>query len=233
MIIAFYPGAGGNRYLRSIQGIEWQTSNMSYDMLTGQDSKNRYLLGDSINELRTGNQNFVLTHCLNATHLQKLFPGYKITYIVSDLRMSLKREWYLAGHDKFVSQQTTQILDRLEHYNAFKDKSWPICNNHTDLAMLPSDIIEEVNDNYNKNVQRSSVGILKELETEILNKINSSYETIRWHKEYYAKYPIEFSDDCKVIDITRDQDNFSTVMRREFALYNSEIFDLAWSKLYV
>ena len=165
--------------------------------------------------------------------MQKLFPGYKITYIVSDLRMSLKREWYLAGHDKFVSQQTTQILDRLEHYNAFKDKSWPICNNHTDLAMLPSDIIEEVNDNYNKNVQRSSVGILKELETEILNKINSSYETIRWHKEYYAKYPIEFSDDCKVIDITRDQDNFSTVMRREFALYNSEIFDLAWSKLYV
>jgi hypothetical protein len=232
MIIAFYPGAGGNRYLRSIQGLEWQTSNVSYDLLTGQDSKNRYLLKESINEYRTGNRNFVLTHCLNASHLKKLFPGYKITYIVSDLKTSLKREWYLKGHDKFVSQQTVQVLDRLEHYNAFKDKSWPTCNNYADLEMLPSYINDEVIDNYNKNTQRSGVGILKELETEILNRVNSSYETIKWHKEYYATYPVEFSDDCTVVDITKDQDNFSTVIRREFDLYHSEIFDLAWSKLH-
>ena len=233
MIIACYPGAGGNRYLRSIQGNEWQTSNMSYDRLTNQDSKNRYLLGNSIHERRTGNQNFLLTHCLNATHLQKLFPSYKITYIVSDLKTSLKREWQLSGHDKFVSEQTTQILDQLEHYNAFKDQSWPICSNHADLALLPSNIIEEVNNNYNRTVQRSSMGILKELETEILNKVNSSYETIQWHKEYYATYPVEFPDDCTVIDITKDQDDFSTVMRQEFDLYSSEIFDLVWSKLHV
>ena len=65
-----------------------------------------------------------------------------------------------------------------------------------------------------------------------LNKINSSYEIIKWHKEYYTKYPVEFSDDCDIIDITNVHDDFSMVMQRELKLYSSEIFDLVWSKLH-
>lgn len=228
MIIAFYPGAGGNRYLRNVQGLDWQKTNTSYDLLNTQHFKNRYLLEDSINK----NQDFILTHCLNATHLQKKLPGHKITYIVSDLKPSLEREWHLAGHDRFVAQHSVQVLDRLIHYNAFKDELWPVCGNYDDLTMLPTHILNEVDDDYNKQAHRPSMGILKELETDILNKINSSYEIIKWHKEYYTKYPVEFSDDCDIIDITNVHDDFSMVMQRELKLYSSEIFDLVWSKLH-
>jgi hypothetical protein len=228
MIIAFYPGAGGNRYLRNIQGLEWQKTNMSYDVLNDQDFKYRYLLEDSVNQ----HQEFILTHCLNCTHLQKKLPGHKITYIISNLKISLKREWSLAGHNRFAFQQTIQDPDRIEHYNAFKDKSWPVCDNYDDLKLLPARILQEVNDDYYKNVQRSTVGILKELETEILNKINSSYEIIKWHKEYYTAYPVEFSNDCTIIDTTSGHDDFSNIMQRELKLYDSEIFDLVWNKLH-
>ena len=70
MIIAFYPGAGGNRYQRMMQNLEWQQSNTSYDAVNaGQDFNNRYLFDDAVNT----NQDFILTHCLNKTH----FSVYK------------------------------------------------------------------------------------------------------------------------------------------------------------
>jgi hypothetical protein len=228
MIIAFYPGAGGNRYLRSLQGFEWQTSNMSYDSFNRQHFANRYLLQEPIDV----DQDFILTHCLNATHLQKKFPGHKITYIISDLKSSLKREWQLHGHQRFVDQTPVPVLDRLEHYNAFKDATWPVCNTIDDLYALPTNIINEVNDDFKKIKPTVVADILKELEIDIINKINSSYEIIKWHKDYYLTYPIEYSHDATVINVSNKSDDFSTFMSQEFNLYNNEIFDLVWSKLH-
>jgi hypothetical protein len=70
------------------------------------------------------------------------------------------------------------------------------------------------------------------LETAAINKVNSSYEIIKWHKEYYSTYPVEFSSKDTVIDISTGTEDFSITMQYELNLYSSEIFDLAWSKLH-
>jgi hypothetical protein len=69
------------------------------------------------------------------------------------------------------------------------------------------------------------------LETAAINKVNSSYEIIKWHTEYYSTYPVEFSSKDTVIDIGTGTDDFSITMQHELNLYNSEIFSDAWNKL--
>jgi hypothetical protein len=231
MIIAFYPGAGGNRYQRMMQNLVWQQSNISYDAINpGQDFKNRYLLSESVNTDR----DFILTHCLNKTHLQNKIPGHNIIFIIGDLKACLQREWLLAGHNLYIKKQTDQILHRLEHYNAIKDAAWPVCISHDELDNLPRHILQEVDQDYKKIVKRQQPAgdILRMLETAAINKVNSSYEIIKWHKEYYSTYPVEFSSKDTVIDISTGTEDFSITMQYELNLYSSEIFDLAWSKLH-
>lgn len=231
MIIAFYPGAGGNRYLRMMQNLEWRQSHISYDIVnTGQDFTNRYLLDDAVNT----NQDFILTHCLNITHLQNKIPGHDIVFVVGNLKLCLLREWHLAGHDRYLKKQTPQDLHRLEHYNAIKDQGWPVCVSLGDLDNLPKHILQEVDQDYKKIVkqQQPATDILSMLETSAINKVNSSYEIIKWHKEYYSTYPVEFSSKDTVIDIATGTDDFSITMQHELSWYNSEIFNDAWNKLY-
>jgi hypothetical protein len=230
MIIAFYPGAGGNRYLRMMQNLEWQQSNISYDAVnTGQDFNNRYLFGDAVNT----NQNFILTHCLNTTHLQNKIPGHEIVFVVGNLKSCLQREWQLAGHDRYIKKQSALNLHRLEHYNAIKDASWPVCVSLGELENLPKHILQEVDQDYKKIVkqQQPATDVLNMLETSAINKVNSSYEIIKWHTEYYSTYPVEFSSKDTVIDIATGTDDFSITMQHELSLYNSEIFNDAWNKL--
>jgi hypothetical protein len=230
MIIAFYPGAGGNRYLRMMQNLEWLQSGISYDAVNpGQDFDNRYLLGDAVNT----NQDFILTHCLNKTHLQNKIPGHDIVFVVGNLKACLQREWRLAGHNRFIKKQTTQDLDRLDHYNAIKDATWPVCVSLNELDNLPKHILQEVNQDYKKIIrqQQPATDVLSMLETDAINKVNSSYEIIKWHMEYYSTYPVEFSIKDTVIDIATATDNFSITMQHELMLYNSEIFNNAWNKL--
>ena len=229
MIIAFYPGAGGNRYLRMMQNLEWQQSNISYDAVnTTQHFDNRYLLDDAVDT----NQDFILTHCLNTTHLQNKIPGRDIVFVVGNFKSCLQREWQLAGHDRYIKKQTVQDLHRLDHYNAIKDQAWPVCVSLSELANLPKHILQEVDQDYKKIVkqQPSATDILSMLETSAINKVNSSYEIIKWHKEYYSTYPVEFSNQDTVINIETGTDDFSITMQHELRLYNSEIFNDTWNK---
>ena len=230
MIIAFYPGAGGNRYLRMMQNLEWQKSDTSYDTVnTGQDPKNRYLLGDAVNT----DQDFILTHCLNRTQLQNKIPGHDIVFVVGDLKACLQREWCLAGHNRYIKKQIVQDLHRLEHYDAIKDLAWPACASLDELDNLPKHILQEVDQDYKKIVkqQQPATDILSMLETAAINKVNSCYESIKWHTEYYSTYPVEFSSKDTVIDIRTGTDDFSITMQHELSLYNSEIFNDVWNKL--
>ena len=231
MIIAFYPGAGGNRYLRMIQHLEWQQSNTSYDAVNAdQDFKNRNLFDKAVNN----DQDFILTHCLNKTHLQNKIPGHAIVFVVGDLKACLRREWQLAGHDRYIRKQITCDLHRIEHYNAIKDEAWPICASLDDLDNLPKNILHEVDQDYKKIVkkQQPATDILSLLETNAISKVNSSYEIIKWHNEYYSTYPVEFSTNDTVIDISTGTDNFSITMQHELNLYNSEIFNDTWNKFH-
>jgi organic radical activating enzyme len=94
MIIAFYPGAGGNRYYHSLQGVTNFEKNKTYDhLLKTQEFQYRYLDQDSAG---LPDQELILTHCVNVPLLQQLFPNHKnIHVIVADLDLCIQREWWL------------------------------------------------------------------------------------------------------------------------------------------
>jgi organic radical activating enzyme len=110
MIIAFYPGAGGNRYYQYLTGTKEFTSHTTYDhLLKNQSFEYRYLTADSV----LPNQDLILTHCVNVPLLSRLFPGHKITIIKSDLNNSLQREWYLEDRHR-----DKNMPSELEHAKA-------------------------------------------------------------------------------------------------------------------
>jgi hypothetical protein len=170
---------------------------------------------------------------LNKTHLQNKIPGHDIVFVLGDLKSCLQREWQLAGHNRYIKKQTVSDLHRLDHYNAIKDASWPVCASLGELDNLPKHILQEVDQDYKKIVkqQQPATDVLSMLETAAINKVNSSYEIIKWHTEYYSTYPVEFSNQDTVIDIATGTDDFSITMQHELSLYNSEIFNNSWNKL--
>jgi hypothetical protein len=53
--------------------------------------------------------------------------------------------------------------DRVEHYNAFKDPSWPHVGTEDDLESLPANIKQQVNQDYNKIIVPEFIGALQDL----------------------------------------------------------------------
>lgn len=232
MIIAFYPGAGGNRYLRMLRQLEYQTHKKIYDdTINDQTYANRYLVDNDVHR----DQEIILTHCMNEFHIKKKFPTHDIVFIVGDLKKCLRREWALVGHDRYVKLDVSVDVNRLEHYNAYKDNSWPDCLTVEDLGNLPQFIRDEVDADFQKNLKISSIGsdTLSNIEKSVSTKVHSAYETICWHMNYYKNYPLEISSQSTIINLTHGLDTFSQMMRVELELYQSDIFDEVWNKVNV
>jgi hypothetical protein len=71
MIIAFYPGAGGNRYYHYSNGRSDFAARTTYDhLLQNQKFEYRYMDSDSL----LPDRDLILTHCVNVPLLRKLFP---------------------------------------------------------------------------------------------------------------------------------------------------------------
>jgi hypothetical protein len=230
MIIAFYPGAGGNRYLQRLLGNNWTQPNTSYDQKTTQLHSHRYLL-DHVPQ--TDSQH-ILTHCMNSQKIQQAFPGHAIVFIKSDLQASLQREWALYGHQRFLDRTTKTSVSRLEHYVAFKAPVWPDIVSEDQIDQLPENIKQEVHADYDKVVSDTVVpvpSVLSQLTRNIVDKINSAYEIITWHRAYYEKYPVDFSVAKQVIDIDADGNEFCQLMQTELSRYHSEIFDQVWKAI--
>lgn len=229
MIIAYYPGAGGNRYLQKLLNQDWTEPDRSYDNTNiGQLYQHRYLL-DQVS--RAGIKH-VLTHCLNSQKIKQTFPGEPIVFIKSNMQVSLQREWTLHGHERFCEKNKKTVASRLEHYLAIRDQTWPLITTESQLDQLPDNIKQEVLTDYQKiNFELDVPGILENLTQQTVAKINSAYEIIKWHLNYYEKYPVDFSDADTVIDIDTDQSEFCTVMQTELARYRSDIFNDVWSAI--
>lgn len=230
MIIAFVPGAGGNRYLQMLLGNAWTKNGTSYDLVNRQWYEHRYLL----TPITFSPGTHTLTHCMNSKLIQSVFPGQDILFIKSSVKNSLRREWVLHGHDRYLQRVDTTSVSILEHYNSFKDPSWPEISSVELLQSLPSDIMDEVNKDYESVIQKqiNPQTKLEKLTQECIQKINSAYENITWHKDYYIRYPQDFSLASQIIDIDTDQDEFSVFMRKELSMYSSEFFDKVWSTVY-
>jgi organic radical activating enzyme len=99
MIVAFYPGSGGNRYFLWQQGQRDFKSSTTYDhLLWHQAFEYRYLDRTTIG---LPDRPFILTHCMNVPLIRKHFPEHKeVVILLADLDSSLKREWQLAGRHR-------------------------------------------------------------------------------------------------------------------------------------
>lgn len=228
MIIAFYPGAGGNRYLQRLLGNDWTQLHRNYDIaIPGQKhAHQRYLLGNTPQP----NTQHILTHCMNSKRIQQLFPGQPMVFINCELQASLQREWMLDGHRVFLDQIANTRVSSLEHYQAIRDPAWPDIDTEDQLDQLPDSIKQEVLNDY-VNVINNTVHVpevLAQLAQSTIDKINSAYEIITWHGNYYDQYPVDFSGADQVIDIDTGNDEFCLLMKTELSQYHSEIFNQVW-----
>jgi hypothetical protein len=230
MIIAFYLGAGGNRYLQKLLGNDWAQPHRSYDLNnTGQQYEHRYLLEN----IPPCNSQHILTHCMNSKRIHQVFPDQPVVFIKSNLQASLRREWILHGHQRFQDQKTKSTVSKLEHYKAIQDPSWPDITTEDQLCQLPANIAQEVHNDYIKVINPTVAvpNTLTQLTQNIIDQLNSSYEIITWHRAYYEKYPEDFFGAAQVINIDTDTTDFCLLMRNELSLYQSEIFDRVWSTI--
>ena len=119
MIIAFYPGAGGNRYYHYLLGERNFQSQTTYDhLLQSQEFEYRYLDNSSC----LSDQEIILTHCVNVPLLQQLFPNHsEIVVIKSNLNQSLQREWYLEGQyrNKDMSNKLENARAHVTYHNRY------------------------------------------------------------------------------------------------------------------
>lgn len=226
MIIAFYPGGGGNRYLQYLLGNEWSTHNRSYDNTAFQLFEHRYLLSSAPPAVKE----HILTHSMNSEQIGHAFPDQLIVFIKTDLQQSLRREWMLHGHQRFMTKKAKADKSRIEHYNAIKDSTWPTVDSLEILYKLPPHILQEVNSNYVPTI--TSTGVISDIITEYSDKIESAYENIQWHLDYYKTYPENFSKSTTVIDISSSETEFAQIIRTELELYSSEVFDNVWKKIH-
>jgi len=228
LVISFYPGGGGNRYYLYTKGRKDFLPKKTYDdLVQNQPFEYRYITRDSLlHDLPV-----VLTHCVNTSILKKNFPEHEIIVIKTDLKESLLREWKIDGHDRYINKmlKLKNDLSVLEHYNSIKDNSWPSIDRVEDLSKLSSKIQKEVFEDRQKHIcneTRDPVAILKK---EIIEEIESAYETIAWHQQYYRLTPLDLSVANTIIDIDDETNDFCVMMRKEVKSFHSDIFDRAWS----
>jgi organic radical activating enzyme len=112
MIIAFYPGAGGNRLYHYLGGKRDFSQFTTYDhLLKNQSFDYRYLTNDTVG---LPDQDLILTHCVNVPLLTKHFPNHsEIIVVVGDLNLCLRREWTL--EEQYRDKDFTS---KLEHASA-------------------------------------------------------------------------------------------------------------------
>lgn len=100
MIIAWYPGGGGNRFYNYLQGQTDFEVNKKYDQQNPyQTHINRY----PTHQKQVVQHPIVFTHCVNYNLITDCWPGHDKIYFISTSRSkSLRRQWKL--FQQFLSQ---------------------------------------------------------------------------------------------------------------------------------
>jgi hypothetical protein len=95
MVIAWYPGAGGNRFYKWLAGQHQFELNKGYDRTNPhQYFENRYPCRDTKSQLM--NLPVIFTHCVNYDLIKECWPEHdEIYFIAADRHKSLRRQWLL------------------------------------------------------------------------------------------------------------------------------------------
>jgi hypothetical protein len=104
MVIAFYPGGGGNRFYQWLQGQTRFESNTGYDRANPfQSFINRYPTPETKSQLIS--HPVIFTHCVNHDLITEYWPDHKEIFFVStDPVKSLRRQWNLFQKFKSSNQ---------------------------------------------------------------------------------------------------------------------------------
>lgn len=204
-VVAFYPGGGGNRYLRKLLGAEYTTEGIAYDnRFRNQSFEHRYLIGN----VSPPGTDIILTHCMDVDRIREKLKPDQVLIIKTDLFKSLRREWILNGHKSYTQRHSEDREQTIvELYNAIKTPSWPVCNAHTDFVLL--------DDKYQQEV-------LNQMPT-VPIELHSAWSTITWHSNYYKNTNIESAT-------VLDDPEFMTVIESELNNYNHPVFNFCWEQ---
>ena len=217
-VISYYPGAGGNRYYRQLTNQTWNETGAIYDYL--REAK-QYTGADKYHLNPKWSEHFLLTHVRDTQLIRKVYPNSYITAIACDLKSALCREWKANGIELYRKRKTRP--DRVVHYNAIRDPSWPVCNSLNELAQLPAGVSFEVDQDYQLTVDR-------EFSTEQLFR-ESAEQTIAWHVDYYRNDTgVDDTAADRVVDIERSDTDFACAMQQEFKRCQDSVFDSVWSE---
>lgn len=232
-IICFYPGAGGNRYMRKIQGNDFAELGMSYDNRIDPKIKYRYLYFSTILEQNQyEHTDIILTHCLNTPLIAKIFKNSTIILIYSDLQKSLRREWFLHGLERYRSNANLKNQEKMfvEFYTCYKAPQWPEIESISEYKTLDKKIRHEVDCAFYQIENKTEKN--KSKQDFFLDTVNeyalSSYSSIEWHLNYYKEVPLDTTKASKIINLKEPTCEFSEFMKTELVLYKSTLFDLAW-----
>jgi len=227
MIISFYPGSGGNKYYRYQQNQEWQTFQKGYDLAVNDQYEGHRYPTKNFVDIHI-NTDTILTHCLDTALIRSVWPNHKITVIIADVQSSLRREWMLFGHQRYLSR-VTDNNSKLELYQAIKDIKWPNIDSEDQLQQLPNNILKELNNEWNKNnFKKPELAPLARLKKHYVDLIDSAIESIYWHKNYYQTYPINLTYADTTINVDQGSDDFAQHMKEELNCYKSDLFDHCW-----
>lgn len=230
MIICFYPGAGGNRFYRSFSNQEYTSLGQSYDhTVKMQLYQDRYPMSA---DHSSSPKPYVLTHCMNTPLVKNIWPDHEIYVIMFDMQPCLRREWILEGHDRYLAKKVDMDAHtrKQELYDAIKDPSWPTIASVSDIEELPAVIKNEFQARWQEqNPQSPTGGELVRQKYNIL--IDSALAAIAWHREYYQRWPVDITCADHVIDLTGESE-FARLMRKELALYCSQLFDDCWDSVH-
>lgn len=220
MVVGFYPGAGGNRYISYIKGQEWTTLGTIYDLKSGGTVQGCEPYLDSTEQIPVVNTtDYVVTHSVNSKRISECFPGHKIVLLRADLKSSLRREWSLKGKNDNVQSNPNYEQNIIDCYNAIRADSWPVVDSFDQYQQAPEYIKQEVVAEFSKNLK---------LNAERNQYLNSAYTTICWHHEFYNRYP--YDDSCAEVINIDSSTEFGLIMRKELDLYkDNELFNFAWS----
>lgn len=218
MIIAFYPGGCGSRYLNFIEGKEYQTFSKSYDLTTRQKKENRYLLSENIKN--NNDSEIILTHCLNFDKIKYHFPKHSIVALVTDLKSSLRRQFMLDGIN--LHNKNNKEYSILDIYNSIREYSWPQIELESQIDSLPIDIKQKL---------QVSIAGHEYYSSEIFKEVVAAFEIICFHRQYYETYQstVYTVKEVTKIDCNDPNDEFTKIANKEISLYKNTTFDFAWN----
>lgn len=217
-VISYYPGAGGNRYYRQLTNKTWNETGAIYDYFP---EAKQYTGTDKYHLNPQWSERFLLTHVRDTQLIRQVYPNSYITAIDCELKSALCREWKVNGIQLYRERKTRP--DRVVHYNAVRDPSWPVCTSLADIARLPAGVRTEVDRDYQLTVDR-------EFSAEQLFW-ESAEQTIAWHVNYYRNDTVvDNSAADRVVDVKTSDTDFAQAMQQEFERSQDPVFDSVWSQ---